>query len=61
MGNRIQRNGLRFMPSIPGNWEDHSLPACAPASLLAADHDPQWKNFKAFGQHAKTRGFFFPF
>ena len=61
MGNRIEKPGLRFYPSLPGDWEYHTLPACSLASLLASEEDPQWKNFDEFCCHAKKRGFFVPF
>ena len=61
MGNQIQRDGLRFMPSLPGDWKYHTLPACSLASLLASENAPQWKNFNEFCNDAKARGFFVPF
>lgn len=61
IGNRIQRDGLRFIPSLPGDWEYHTLPACSLASLLASEYDPKWKNFNEFCIQARARGFFVPF
>ncbi|NLX18961.1 MAG: hypothetical protein GXY53_06720 [Desulfobulbus sp.] len=36
MGNRVQRQGIRFLMKLPGGWKGHELPACSMPSLVAA-------------------------
>ncbi|OKY75401.1 MAG: hypothetical protein BM485_09075 [Desulfobulbaceae bacterium DB1] len=34
-GNRLQRPGSRFMPALPGGWQQQQLPACSLPAMLA--------------------------
>lgn len=58
MGNRVQRKGVRFILSLPGDWERHHIPACSLASLLALKQKPNWENVAEFCKAAKKQRFF---
>lgn len=58
MGNRVQRKGIRFLFSLPGNWACHHIPACSLASLLAIRQRPTWNTVDEFCQIAKKHRFF---
>ena len=57
-GNRVQRKGIRFLLSLPGDWERHHIPACSLASLLAMKQKPVWGGFSEFCEEAKKQKFF---
>jgi len=37
MGNRVQRPGMRFVFSLPGDWKKNEIPACSMPSILASN------------------------
>lgn len=60
MGNRIQREGLRFLLSLPGGWKSNEIPACSLPSMLAAMTNEKWNTFEEFSVIAKETGFHVP-
>jgi hypothetical protein len=60
MGNRVQRDGLRFLLSLPGGWKSNELPACSLPSILAAMTNRKWNTFEEFSIIARETGFYIP-
>lgn len=58
MGNRVQRKGIRFIFSLPGDWEQYHIPACSLASLLSTLQKPTWETVDEFCKMAKENRFF---
>ncbi len=57
MGNRVQRPGMRFMFSLPGDWLKHEIPACSMPSILAAHFDIVENDLTAFCKAARQVSF----
>ena len=60
MGNRVQREGLRFLLRLPGGWNSDEIPACSLPSMLAAMTNKKWSTFEEFSIIAKETGFHVP-
>ena len=48
MGNRVQRPGMRFAFSLPGEWQPKELPACSMPSILASNFGIVEQNITQF-------------
>lgn len=57
-GNRVQRKGIRFILSLPGDWDHYHIPACSLASLLATRQQPTWETVDDFCKTAKENRYF---
>lgn len=56
-GNRVQRDGLRFMLTLPGGWKNKEIPACSMPCIVAAKSPAPFRNIVEFQQAANAVGF----
>ena len=54
MGNRVSRPGMRFLFSLPGNWQRFELPACSIPSIMAAHFNVSVHNTVTFCRTARN-------
>jgi len=57
MGNRVQRAGMRFAFSLPGDWQQKELPACSMPSILASNFGVVEQNITKFCTAARQYAF----
>lgn len=57
MGNRVQRPGMRFAFSLPGDWRKLEIPACSMPSILAARFDVVENSLTNFCRAARIHSF----
>lgn len=57
MGNRVQRPGMRFAFSLPGDWQKMEIPACSMPSILASNFGIIEKNLTSFCRAARQASF----
>ena len=57
MGNRVQRPGMRFMFSLPGDWRKNEIPACSMPSILAANFGIVENDLRKFCRAARQVAF----
>ena len=57
MGNRVQRPGMRFAFSLPGDWAKHELPACSIPSIMAARFNVREATLSNFCRAARQLSF----
>lgn len=57
MGNRVQRPGMRFAFSLPGEWQPKEMPACSMPSILASNFGIVEKNIAKFCVAAREVAF----
>ena len=57
MGNRVQRPGMRFMFSLPGDWQKNEIPACSMPSILAAQFGVVENDLRKFCRAARQVAF----
>lgn len=57
LGNRVQKNGMRFVLALPGGWTTTQLPACSLPALLAAMTGEINSSLEAFCQLARQETF----
>ncbi len=57
MGNRVQRPGMRFAFSLPGDWQKQEIPACSIPSILASNFGVIEKNLTSFCRAARQASF----
>lgn len=56
-GNRVQRDGIRFLLNLPGGWKNNEIPACSMPGILAAKSPVPFTNMREFQQAANNLGF----
>lgn len=56
-GNRVQRPGMRFAFSLPGDWKPSELPACSLPSILAANFGEVEQDIEKFCRAARAASF----
>ncbi|NNK93519.1 MAG: hypothetical protein HKP41_04120 [Desulfobacterales bacterium] len=57
MGNRVQRPGMRFAFTLPGDWKKKEIPACSMPSILASNFGIVEQNVTKFCLAARHAAF----